>query len=78
LAAEAEAWVRSGRRQWPFSFVNICEVLGFDVEAMRAHLLARPRNAAQRWHGGGHTIRSGRALGIVTSRRKEQLTHDAS
>ena len=40
LAVEAEAWVRSGRRKWPFSFVNICEVLGFDVDAMRAHLLA--------------------------------------
>ena len=39
LAAEAEAWVRSERRKWPFSFVNICEVLGFDVDAMRAHLV---------------------------------------
>jgi hypothetical protein len=39
LGAEAEAWVRCERREWPFSFVNICEVLGFDVDAMRAHLL---------------------------------------
>src|SRR5262245_10172069 len=26
LAAEAEAWVRCEQRDWPFSFVNICEV----------------------------------------------------
>jgi len=43
LAAEAEAWVRCERREWPFSFVNICEVLGFDVDAMRAHAAAAPR-----------------------------------
>jgi len=43
LAAEAEAWMRCERREWPFSFVNICEVLGFDVDAMRAHLLTSPR-----------------------------------
>ena len=50
LAAEAEAWVRCERREWPFSFVNICEVLGFDVDAMRAHLLTSPRDAAHRRH----------------------------
>ena len=35
---------------WPFSFVNICEVLGFDVDAMRARLLTRypaPRRRAR-------------------------------
>jgi len=48
LAAEAEAWVRCERQEWPFSFVNICEVLGFDVDAMRAHLLTSPRDAAHR------------------------------
>ncbi len=48
LAAEAAAWVRCERREWPFSFVNICEVLGFDVDAMRAHLLTSPRDAAHR------------------------------
>ena len=41
LAAEAEAWVRCDRADWPFSFVNICEVLGFDADAMRARLLTR-------------------------------------
>ena len=48
LAAEAQAWVWCDRADWPFSFVNICEVLGFDVDAMRAHLLTSPRDAAHR------------------------------
>ncbi len=39
LAAEAEAWVRCNRADWPFSFANICEVLGFDVDAIRSRLL---------------------------------------
>jgi hypothetical protein len=41
LAAEAEAWVRCDRVDWPFSFLNICELLGFDADAMRARLLTR-------------------------------------
>ena len=45
LAADAEAWVRSDRRDWPFSFVNICEVLGFEANAFRRRLLTT-RNAA--------------------------------
>ena len=48
LAAEAAAWVCCDRREWPFSFVNICEVLGFDVDAVRARLLTSTRGAADR------------------------------
>jgi hypothetical protein len=39
LAAEAEAWVRSDSREWPFAFASICDVLGLDVDAARARLL---------------------------------------
>ena len=39
LAAEAEAWVRCDRADWPFSFLNVCEALGIDVDAMRSRLL---------------------------------------
>ena len=46
LAAEAEAWVRCEQRDWPFSFVIICEVLGFDVGAVRARLLMSAGDAA--------------------------------
>jgi hypothetical protein len=41
LAAEAEAWVRCDRADWPFSFLNVCEALGIDVDAMRRRLLIR-------------------------------------
>jgi hypothetical protein len=48
LAAAAEAWVHCDRGDWPLSFVNICEVLGFDVDTMRAGLLTSQRDAARR------------------------------
>ena len=38
LATEAEAWVRCDRADWPFSFLNVCEALGIDVDAMRRRL----------------------------------------
>ena len=42
LAAEAEAWVRCVRADWPFSFLNVCEALGIDVDALRSRLLEIP------------------------------------
>jgi hypothetical protein len=42
-AAEAKAWVRCDRADWPFSFRNVCEALGIDADAMRSRLLMRPR-----------------------------------
>ncbi len=38
---EAEQWVWSTDWDWPFSFVNLCEVFGFDP--------ARVRRALGRW-----------------------------
>ena len=46
LATEADTRVCCGRRGWPFSFVNICEVLGFDADEVRTRLLTRPSGAA--------------------------------
>jgi len=46
LAAEAEAWVRSDSREWLFSFASICDVLGFDPDALRVRLLSHA-NATQ-------------------------------
>ena len=40
LAAEAETWVRSDSREWPFAFASICDVLGLDVDAARVRFLA--------------------------------------
>jgi len=47
-AAEAVAWVRSDDRAWPFAFASICDVLGLDVDAVRAGLLG-----GERCHAGG-------------------------
>lgn len=38
VARDAEFWIESRRRQSPFSFVVVCEVLGLDPEAVRASL----------------------------------------
>ena len=40
LAAEARAWVADDDLQWPFSFANLCDTLGFNCETLRARLLA--------------------------------------
>ncbi|HVO23305.1 MAG TPA: hypothetical protein VMW56_06715 [Candidatus Margulisiibacteriota bacterium] len=46
LAGEAEAWVRSDCRKWVFSFASICDVLGFDADALRARLLSHAERPA--------------------------------
>ena len=46
---EAEAWIRSGDRESPFSFLNICEIHGLDPGYLRSGLSAwRRRKIAQR------------------------------
>jgi len=54
LGREAEQWLFSEDQQWPFSFVNICAVLGLDTEYIRLGLLQwyqRPptRSRKERW-----------------------------
>lgn len=59
LAREAEEWMFSDEAEWPFSFVNICAVLGLDPAYLRRGLthkkhqrLATPPPRRQRsvWH----------------------------
>jgi hypothetical protein len=42
LAAQARAWVADDDLQWPFSFANLCDALGFSAQALRARLLTNP------------------------------------
>jgi hypothetical protein len=37
---DAADWIASGRSDWPFSFVNVCDLLGLDAEVVRARLEA--------------------------------------
>lgn len=41
LRAEARAWLMSDDRAWLFSFANICDALGFDVDYLRRGVRAR-------------------------------------
>ena len=41
--AEAECWVFTTDWDWPFSFVNLCEIFSFDPEAVRRALRAWKR-----------------------------------
>jgi hypothetical protein len=46
LAREAEEWIYSDEVRWPFSFVNICAVLGLDPGYMRLKLKRWRENVA--------------------------------
>jgi len=55
LAREAEEWFFTDNYHWPFSFVNICAVLGLDAEYLRLglkqwhqHHRARPQKTRRR------------------------------
>ena len=39
LYRDAYSWVMSNDRAWPYSFLNVCEALGFSAEALREELL---------------------------------------
>jgi hypothetical protein len=38
LFEDAYVWIESGEREWPFSYENICEVLGLNPEYIRRGL----------------------------------------
>lgn len=44
---QAYQWVASPDREWPFSFVNICDCLGLSPEAIRARLLRATDDRAE-------------------------------
>jgi hypothetical protein len=46
LQRETEEWFLSEDMTWPYSFVNICQVLNLDAGAIRRALLAPQRDAA--------------------------------
>ena len=36
---EAYQWITADDRDWPYSFVNLCAALGFDIDSVRRHVL---------------------------------------
>ena len=51
LYQNALEWVADKNTEWLFSFDNIFELLGFDPDYMRVHLLKRERSLARPAHG---------------------------
>jgi len=39
LYADARNWITSNDRKWPYSFLNLCDVLHLAADAIRAELL---------------------------------------
>ena len=37
-SSEAAEWIASERSDWPFAFMNVCDVLGVDAQVVRARL----------------------------------------
>ena len=48
LARDAEEWLMSEEEQWPFSYRNICAVLGIDAQYLRRGLLQWRQRREQR------------------------------
>ncbi len=81
LALEARGWIEDADLHWPYSFVNVCEHLGFDAEQLRPRLLrqapelpeagtpvsvtTRPRRQSPAEHEIMQMIREGRPLRVV-------------
>jgi hypothetical protein len=79
-AQEAYCWIVSRNVTWPFSFENICAVLGFDADCLRQWLL---RDAPPRGHApaagarapirGGGMVRAVRAARMRGNQQKHPL-----
>jgi hypothetical protein len=77
LAAEAEAWMRCDSREWPFAFASICDVLGLDVDAVRARLLADGQSLAGGRRRRSHRRRPARRQ-VGPGRRDRRSAHSSA
>jgi hypothetical protein len=51
---EAYEWVTADDRAWPFSFVNLCDILGLTPDPVRKQLLGEMLPARQEPERDGH------------------------
>ncbi|HYD50407.1 MAG TPA: hypothetical protein VEB21_18770 [Terriglobales bacterium] len=68
-ARDAEFWIQSHRRQSPFSFIVVCEVLGLDPDAVRTTLQKIKANNPSNRRGFPRARRNVRIPGRVCLRR---------
>jgi len=66
---DAEFWIESHRRQSPFSFVVVCEILGLDPGAVRASVQRMRSTAGGRRNGFPRARHNVRIPGRVCARR---------
>jgi hypothetical protein len=52
MAVEARAWIDADDRSWPYSFTNICHVLGLDPAGVRRALAGQTGGVAPTLFGG--------------------------
>jgi hypothetical protein len=73
LFHEAEYWIQDTNRDWTFSFVNVCETLGFDSAYLREGLAHwKAENLASRAKAEIYQLKprnSKRKRGIVATER---------
>jgi hypothetical protein len=53
IYADAYSWIASDDLWWPYSFLNVCEVLRLSPEVLRTKLLA---DTQQRWYSHSRRI----------------------
>lgn len=59
LARDAQEWIASADRSWPFSFVNTCEALGIEPTCLRQALLSKRIDYRHHLRRGGRTRQPG-------------------
>lgn len=69
VARDAEFWIESHRRQSPFSFVVVCEILGLDPDAVRLSIQRMRSGATSRRHGFPRARHNVRIPGRVCAQR---------
>ena len=66
LLAEVERWFGSTDTDWPYSFANICDVLGLDADGLRRGLAAWRERQAPR----GRAAARPRLREVLSGRRR--------
>ncbi|MFI5364587.1 MAG: hypothetical protein ACHQ4J_03090 [Candidatus Binatia bacterium] len=69
LYRDAHRWVVSNDREWPYSFINICEALGLSPQSLRAQLLRPDAPPVVPPQNPGPWVAAGESLAAVTLKR---------
>ena len=70
VAQDAEYWIHTHRRQSPFSFIVVCEILGLDADAVRKTLKNMKEQNVSPRKGFPRSRHNVRIPGRVHARRK--------